>query len=963
MACLTITNGLFINAGPPWQSGSGTTPNGCTITNTPGGPNPGLSIVKGASSQFFAKPANGNLHWLQWGNPANFIAVLTISDTSGSATRTVLVVDTSAATLVVSSPLLQILAPSTASLPQLDASQVNGSVFALIASNGTQASGGLFRSVDGFAFPGGGLIPFQPSLQVLGNATATQLQILEGAVIRASTPRPNGVSKVLPNPGNFPDAVVGPGVPPALSVTTLQFHVKNTGNDCLTVTAIGNVAPYSVTATSAPLPKTLDPGQTLDVDVRFAPAATGTFNVDLPLTLNSTLGDQVLHCKGKARAPVLSVSFSGAVSFGSVPVASSATRNLVITNNGEADVTVNVAAGASGPFSWSGFGGTLAPGANTGNIPITFAPNATGAQTATIPFISSTPASPHHVNVSGTGCIPTPQIAIQVPPPGPGIDFGDIGRGFRTVRVVTVRNNGSAPLNFRATVSGSPLYGLAQAGDSVTAPQTTLSLTVNPPTTCGPLPTGTGVVTFAVTFFANASPGVVSGGQLVIDSHNAPASPPSFTVALDANVIALVNVDAELVLDRSGSMSEASGPRTKIATALDASHLFVQLFRPDVDDRLGIVSFNETPSVLASIAPVTAASQASLVSTTLTAANLTPSGSTAIAGGVLTAFNDMTAHPRAVDPPGLTRAVVVLTDGKDNTPFTNPVDGVTYTLLGENGTTPLPTPSGTRVYAVGIGDNIDTGRLGQLAQATGGTFLSVHDFNGTDFFKLEKHFTQIFMDAVDLASIVDPVYMIGAGETHVIEFDVLRGDTSSMVVIYDRDGIRLPFHLVTPGGEILDLTSVPSGFSIRPGVTRTARFLEIRHPADEPDRCAGRWQVVIHHDGRACSVDRPVTGIATQPGIITPKDFGAEFEPSRCVPFSEPIMYGIAIGVGSNFRMVPFVDPGIVRVGEAIRLNALVSEFGLPVLDSIVTVEAKAPDGTVSSYVMRDDGAHDDDDA
>ena len=81
------------------------------------------------------------------------------------------------------------------------------------------------------------------------------------------------------------------------------------------------------------------------------------------------------------------------------------------------------------------------------------------------------------------------------------------------------------------------------------------------------------------------------------------------------------------------------------------------------------------------------------------------------------------------------------TDGQDNKPYTNPDDGVSYTLLGGGGTTALPVSPDVRVYGVGIGDSIDTGRLAQLAQATGGQ-LHVLTFAGLDFFKLEKHFTR-----------------------------------------------------------------------------------------------------------------------------------------------------------------------------------------------------------------------------
>jgi hypothetical protein len=226
----------------------------------------------------------------------------------------------------------------------------------------------------------------------------------------------------------------------------------------------------------------------------------------------------------------------------------------------------------------------------------------------------------------------------------------------------------------------------------------------------------------------------------------------------------------------------------------------------------------------------------------------------------------------------------------------------------------------------------------------------VQTFAGLDFFKLEKHFTQIYMDTVDLATIVDPTFVIEAGQTHQIDFDVLAGDVHCMVVIYDRDGVRIPFYLETPKGEIVEQTTVPAGFQLRPGITNTARFLEVRFPLDEPDRYAGTWKAIIKHDRRICFESRD--------GKFT---FG--FQPTECKPFEKSITYGIAVGVGSNFRMQAFVDPAVVHVGSPVRLSAVLTEFGLPVTGSAVNVTAVAPSGATTTLILRDDGAHQDGDA
>jgi hypothetical protein len=971
MACLNITNGLFLNNATLWDSG--TTPvntaNGATITNVNGGGSPGCTVTKGASSEFFPRPLGGNVRFMVFGSPQNFVAVLLQSGGAGSETRSVIIVDVSGSTLATQS-VLSISAPNTASLPAIDPSPGNGSVFMVIAPDGSgplaNVHASIHRSSNGNVLASA--VPFHPTLQVLGNATPTQLQILEGAAVRGSGPRPAGLANVTTDPLNFPDAVLG-AANPALAAPVRSAVIRNDGSDCLTITGVGNAGPYTVLSATPPFPVTLDPGQQVSVEIRLAPAAVGTFNLDLPINPAPSAGDTVVRCRGKARLATKSISFASTLAFGSVPLGASVTRNLVITNTGEASVNLSVPSvpipGAEFALVASGFTGSLAPTAATAPIPIAFAPLVEGAVTRQLSFTSDATGSPHSVTLSGSGCVARAGIQVFVPP-GPNIGFGPVQRGFRTVRVVRVVNSGNGPLSFRARTAGNALFRLQRIGDSITSPLPELNLVVNPAAACGALPLGSGELRFAVTFFADATPGLQSG-QLVVDNHNAPGAPASFSFALEAEVIAAINADVEIVIDRSGSMSDSAGPRRKVDVAMDAARLFVQLARPDVDDRVGASRFNTVPEQVQVIDAITSANQAALVGG-FVETSYAPAGGTAIAGGVLQAVRDLNAHPRAVPPPSLNKAIVVLTDANDNTPYLNPDDNQRYTLLGENGTVAVPVPADVRLYGVGIGDAVDTGRLAQLCPATAGQFLHVHDFSGLDFFKLEKHFTQIYMASVDLAQISDPTYWIQHGQTHEHAFEVLRGDVTIMVVIFDRDQVRLPFWLKTPLGELIELASVPPGFQIRPGISSTARFIEVRMPQGEPDRYAGTWKVLIRHDGRLCTAPgRPAaaawrdTGAVNGPPTAAVEAPAFGFSSTRCkLGVTDPVMYGIALGAGSNFRLQPFVEPGVVRVGEPIRLNALVNEFGLPVANCVVTVQARSPVGTLSSLTLADDGAHQD---
>ncbi len=999
MACIDCSTGLFITTDFNWNlvgTVPVTLPNGTVITS--GGPS-SLSVSKGGVNQIFNAPSGGQVHYYNWGTPANFLAILTVEGGS-LGTRTVVIINTGSSGLN-TQIIANVLASSSVPLPIINHCAGSGGAILVTASNGTSLSAAIVTSDNGNAVCS--VLPFTPTMQVSGNATTSQLQILHGGTVIASAARPAPNCQVSPQTSGkvvFPEAVTGAGVDPTLSTTTKQIIISNNGSNCLQITSIGNSAHFSLIpgSESKPFPVTLQNGENFHFDVRFSPPTVGSetnYDESMSITPTPSTTDSVINCSGKARPPHITISFAS-LNFGSIPVGSTRTLSLVINNTGEVPVTVNIPAPLAGSsYTWTPPAGAAAIISVGGSLTmsIIFAPATEGNLSRTITFTSNASGSPHSVSLNGSGCVSRP--VIQLNSTGP-INFNNIQQGFRTVRSFTVRNTGNGTLIFSAkivaaipgdSVSESDALQFGLLRDSTTPVTNPLNSFIDhsiaPTSICGSGSIGSGEFIFGVAFFASGSPRTVNA-QLQIYNHNDTTSgaPSILMINLSSNVISPVSADVELVIDRSGSMSEPSGSRIKIETARDAAKLFVALSRPDVSDRIGLVRYNTTPELVLvngnSIQEITAVNHAD-IGNAINPANFSPALATCIAGGVMVAEKDIDTHPRAVTPAALNKVILVLTDGIDNTPYVNPDNGVTYSLLGGPvmqmtpsftivNTTALPVPTDLKIYAIAIGDNIDTGRLGTLATSTGGNFLHTREFSGTDYFNLEKHFTQVYMEAVNYAPIADPVFTINPGETHKFEFEVLNGDKSAMVVIYDKNGLRIPFYIQTPKGETVDLLSVPSGFSIRPGISPTARFIEINMPQGEPDRCTGTWKVILHHDNRACfsnlsSFNEKEGGYLTHSfAAKEPGGFGTGFQPEDCKDnYREPILYGIALGVGSNFNMIPFVTPGIVQVGKPIQLNAMVSEFGLPVKNCKVTVIATRPDGTQTTHKLFDDGDHGDD--
>lgn len=965
MPCLNLSNGNFGGLG--WQTGNFNAGN-LTITRT-------ASAISVTRVGFTPLNMNGDFRWVVFGAD-QFVAILAI-DPGG--TRTVFILDATGATLSLEQIHLQTGVSSAVAQPSIAASPGTRSLFFVFSSTGTVSEVNalsIVRSDNGLLVlnrlgPVSGLtaVPF-------AEITSTELIIhhpntFTGATTKA--PRPAGNLIVTGPSTPFGEAVIGASNP-ALGTVTRTFTLQNTGGDCLDVTGIADSAPFALTAASrAQLPITLEPGGSATVSVAFTPTAVGTFNRTLAVTRTPPNGASAISCSGTARLAVASIATSlGAVNFGTLPHPSTATRTFTVSNSGDLDVTVGIAAAPAGSaFTWTT---AMAQALPVGGVPITvsvdFASQGDFASATQIINVVPNQGASRQVPVNGAGCIANAAIAVPVIAP---LDFGTIEQGFRTVRFIEVSNTGDGDLAFRARIVAganpgqAANFGLVLPDNDITDAPAQRTYGVLPAARCGPGATGSNVVQVAVGFLAGAPSGAF-GANLMIDQHNDPSIPAgqSWTFPLTANVIDPVPIDVALVIDKSGSMGNAIGTRNKMEAARAAARLFVEMLRDTADDRAAVVAFDTSPVVLQGMLGVAGNRPAFTAATS--PANLSAGGATNIAGGVILGKNEFGPHPAS--PPVLKRSMIVLTDGIENRAFqdggaawfsitgrdaNDPPEGMRRPDGTQQNTDPLPVPAGIRVFGVALGrpEQVDGAALSALSSATGAPFAGVTDLTGKDFFLLEKHFTQIFMDSVGLAQIADPFFTIGPGDEHRFEFDVFPADVNAMVVLYDEPNKRLPFYILSPRGELLSGSALPPGFSVRYRSTETARFVEFFFPNREPDRYAGRWTVVVKHPGQVCA--GLVSGGTKEERQN--QDAGEGFTPRKCRASRQPVDYGIAIAAGSNLRMQAYVDPTQKFVGDPIALIADLFEAGLPVRGATVKVRVLTPASHQYSVTLRDDGA------
>ncbi len=205
-------------------------------------------------------------------------------------------------------------------------------------------------------------------------------------------------------------------------------------------------------------------------------------------------------------APAASLSTS-TLSFGSVIVGQSAKQSVVLTNSGNAAMTLTVAptlTGASVFSSSTTCGSTLAAGASC-TVEVTFAPQTSGARSASLSFSTNAAGSPHVVSISGTGALAAAPVAtLSVT----SLAFGSVPVGSSSQQTATLTNSGTATMTLSAApaVSGDAAFSSTSTCGSSLAAGESCTATV----TFAPQTSGARSGTLAFTTNAAGSPHAVS---------------------------------------------------------------------------------------------------------------------------------------------------------------------------------------------------------------------------------------------------------------------------------------------------------------------------------------------------------------------------------------------------------------------------------------------------------------------
>jgi hypothetical protein len=209
-----------------------------------------------------------------------------------------------------------------------------------------------------------------------------------------------GALSASPTSLSFGSVQVGSGA-------SLSETLTNTGGASVTISQ-ANVTGTGFSITGLTLPTTLTPSHSVTFTAKFTPAATGAASGNLAIVSDASNSPLNIALSGTGTAQgQLSVS-PGTLNFGNVVVGA----NLALTGSLTANtgsVTVTSGSSNSSEFVLSGitFPKTIAAG-QSASFTVTFTPNASGATSGSLTFLSNASNSPTVETLTGTGQAPQP---------------------------------------------------------------------------------------------------------------------------------------------------------------------------------------------------------------------------------------------------------------------------------------------------------------------------------------------------------------------------------------------------------------------------------------------------------------------------------------------------------------------------------------------------------------------------
>ena len=329
-----------------------------------------------------------------------------------------------------------------------------------------------------------------------------------------------GQLSAAPSSLNFGNVTVGQN-------QSLSSTVTNTGGSSVTISQVATTG-TGFTSTAIGTPMTLAAGQSVVINVKFAPTTSGSASGNVTITSNASNSTLTIPISGTGLAAGVLSAAPSSLNFGNVTVGQNQSLSSTVTNTGGSSVTISQVATNGTGFTSTAISTpmTVAAGQSV-VITVKFAPATSGSASGNVTVTSNGSNPTMTIALSGTGAAAAGQLAINPTTLALGsIEDGTSGTASGTLAATgaNVTVTAASTNNSVFSLGGLSLPVTIAAGTSVPftitfSPQTvgsvsaTLTITSNaqPSTTTATL-TGTGTAapshTVNLSWNASTSPNI-----------------------------------------------------------------------------------------------------------------------------------------------------------------------------------------------------------------------------------------------------------------------------------------------------------------------------------------------------------------------------------------------------------------------------------------------------------------------
>lgn len=465
-----------------------------------------------------------------------------------------------------------------------------------------------------------------------------------------------------------------------------------------------------------------------------------------------------------------------------------------------------------------------------------------------------------------------------------------------------------------------------------------------------------------ITFFGEYTPQEIGNHSMGIRVSGNDPSNPSDDITLNGTGITPIPIDNVLILDRSGSMQDQIGSRTKIAAMRTAANLYFDLLRRDEGsrqgDKIGLVKYNDNNEVYAPLDFKTVGNSGShteviktaLESNSITDPNrLLPYGRTGIGGAMETASNLLVNSPE-----DRKQVMIVMTDGIENE---DPrIEAVLPEIIQAN--------PDLMIYSIGLGrdQDIERRKLQNITNVGNGFYQVANDLVDENMFALEEFYFKIYSNANGMDLVIDPtipVHILDPSPRVLFRTGIVSSYKSAVFMVLDDPQLRsfYDLELIDPQNRVINLNTPVGGTPVQVAQKDNYKIYKVVFPDQaNAENYVGDWVLQLTPNGRF----DPKKIDTTFADYLHPAN---QAQGAFIIPHDGVIPVGFSAAVKSNYNLRANLTSPNYRPNNPITASISLTDRGWPSTGGNVNARVTLPNDAEDNVTLYDDGTHGDSEA